>query len=216
MRIEQLTNAEGFNLGAIRDDAFLDKVSEQPIQSISRTYQGNQTDTIEGYLTDKFGSDGFRYDTDGQIDDQISKIFTDYVPPEVKAQLTRDGFRIVIDGDQTVNEMTGKGTVVKLVDANGDVVKNANNEELIFTYEYKPQSNTNARIDTNNLSVLTGDLESSLNKIIAKANESRQPTAFGNITLLSDFVTQVAADPNFSSASPADQKAEAIRRWKNQ
>ena len=215
-RIEQIINQEGFTLGDIRDDAFLDKVSEQPIQNVSRTYKGNQSETIEGYLTNKFGSDGFRYDTDGQIDDQISKIFTDYLPPEVKAQLSRDGFRIVIDGDQKVNEMTGEGTVVKLVDASGNVVKNANNEELIFTYEYKPQNNTNARIDSNNLSVLTGDLESSLNKIISKANESRKPTAFGNIKPLSDFVAEVAADPNFSSADPADQKREAKIRWKNQ
>ena len=216
LRIEQLINARQFTLGGLRDDAFLDKVSEQPIQNVSRTYQGNQSQTIEAFLDDEFDDNGFKFQTDGSIDDNITKIFTDYVPPEVKAQLTRDGFTIVIDGDQKVNEMTGKGTVVKLVDANGNVVKNANGEELIFTYEYKPQSNPNARIDTNNLSVLTGDLESALNKIIAKANESRKPTAFGNIKLLSDFVADVANDPNFNTLPPAQQKVEAIRRWKNQ
>ena len=215
-RISQLIQQNNFKLGAIRDTAFLDKVSEQPIQNISRTYQGNQSATIEAFLDDKFDNNGFEYQRDGQIDNHITKIFTDYVPPEVKAQLTRDGLTIVIDGDQKVNEMTGKGTVVKLVDANGNVVKNANGEELIFTYEYKPQNNANARIDTNNLSVLTGDLESALNKIIGKANESRQPTAFGNIKLLSDFVADVANDPNFNTLPPAQQKVEAIRRWKNQ
>ena len=221
LRIEQLVNANNFTLGALRDEGFADKVSLTPIQTVSRTYQGNQNKTIEALLTGKLGTDGFRGNNNVKIANQMESIFTNYIPPEVKTQLARDNLKIEVNRRGTQypdgTPIVDNAVVITITDQNGNVVKNSAGEDMFFAYEYFPQKNVGTRrADLNDTDVLIADIENVLNKIIGKANESRAAKNFSSLTPLSTFVTDVKNDPNFSNKTEKEQNLEAIRRWNAQ